>query len=345
MTEIKLFVPGRMGIVGEVSDLVTPFLNENKKLIPGCAIAISIDKGILATIKKNDKFLINFNKQNLKIDIDENRLLEVANDKTNFFSYACGVAVYMKRKYNIKGVEINIEKADLPIKKGLSSSAAICVLVVRAFNQIYNLNMTKSEQIEASYQGEHIALSKCGLLDQTTIYEKGLIKIIFEASGPKITEIKVKKSMYFIIVDLKSKKDTSKILSKLSACFPFPKNSKEKKVIKRMTIINKKIVDSTVKQIEKGNLKKVGENLKKYQKYKDKNKSICDEFIAPKLHTILNDKNIKKLSYGAKDVGAGGNSSAEIMAKDKQSMLKIKDYLQERYNLKSICITIDKDQV
>lgn len=343
MNNIKIFVPGRVGIIGEISDLVTPYLKENKKLIPGSAIAIRIDKGIYATITKSDNFSIYLKEKKFEVKFESEELEKIAKDKKNFYSYICGTALYMKKKYKVKGIKVIIDKNDLPIKKGLSSSAAICILIAKAFDKIYNLHMKKDEQIEAAYQGEHLALSKCGKLDQVTILENNLVKIVFEEKKPKVESIKVAKNMYFVIADLNSKKNTVKIMNDISDCFPYPKNKNDKKVQDFMSKKNKKIVDSTAKYIAQGNLKKVGKNLIKYQKMKDNCRCVCSEFVAPKLHLILKDKKIKKMSYGAKDVGSGGDGSVQIMAKTEQSMLDIEKYLLEKYQLSSTCITIKKN--
>ena len=55
-------------------------------------------------------------------------------EKGSFFSYAAGVAYQILTNYRVQGLEIDNYLTDLPVKKGLSSSAAICVLVARAFN-------------------------------------------------------------------------------------------------------------------------------------------------------------------------------------------------------------------
>ena len=60
----------------------------------------------------------------------------------SFFSYCAGVASYMLEWYNVGGVKITLTSMTLPMKSGLSSSAAICVLVTRAFNQLYGLNLS-----------------------------------------------------------------------------------------------------------------------------------------------------------------------------------------------------------
>ena len=51
----------------------------------------------------------------------------------------------MLTHYRVRGLEIENYLTDLPIKKGLSSSAAVCVMVARAFNRIYDLKMTVRE--------------------------------------------------------------------------------------------------------------------------------------------------------------------------------------------------------
>ena len=53
-----------------------------------------------------------------------NTLAEIAHCG-GYFSYVAGVASYMCEWYNFGGVHIEIIKMDLPMKKGLSSSAAI----------------------------------------------------------------------------------------------------------------------------------------------------------------------------------------------------------------------------
>ena len=40
-------------------------------------------------------------------------------------------------RYHVQGLVVNNYKTDLPVKKGLSSSAAVCVLAARAFNRVY----------------------------------------------------------------------------------------------------------------------------------------------------------------------------------------------------------------
>lgn len=49
---------------------------------------------------------------------------------------------------------------DLPIKSGLSSSAAICVLVARAFNEMYELQLNTMGEMNIAFYGEQRTPSK-----------------------------------------------------------------------------------------------------------------------------------------------------------------------------------------
>lgn len=87
------------------------------------------------------------------LDMDDAALLAEAR-KGGFWSYAAGVAYQIKTFYPIGGLVLDNYKTTLPIKKGLSSSAAICVLVARAFNRVYDLKMTTRAEMEMAYLGE-----------------------------------------------------------------------------------------------------------------------------------------------------------------------------------------------
>ena len=53
-------------------------------------------------------------------------------------------------------------RTTLPLKKGLSSSAAVCVLVARAFNQAYGLRLTTRGEMQYAYEGERMTPSQVG---------------------------------------------------------------------------------------------------------------------------------------------------------------------------------------
>ena len=87
-----------------------------------------------------------------------------------YYSYAAGTAYSIMTMYNVGGMEINNYKTTLPIAKGLSSSAAVCVMVARSFNRVYDLKMTTRGEMEFAYQGEVLTPSQCGRMDQACAF-------------------------------------------------------------------------------------------------------------------------------------------------------------------------------
>ena len=336
METIELFVSGRISLLGGLSDLVSPYLEKNEKLIPGSAIAAGINKGIYATVSKS-KFL-EFEMENKKLNMKEEELEEQIKNNT-FYSYICGVALYMKRNYKIGGIKIKVTKMDLPIKKGLASSAAICVLTVRAFNQLYNLNLTTEEEKELAYEGEHLAGSKCGRLDQVCASGNKLHKITFFKDYAKTEEIEVKEPLNMVIADLNAFKDTKKIMADLNRCFPFPHHEKEEVAHEILGLKNKELVEEARQCIENGDKKRLGEVLTESQKLIDKASVICDELEAKVLHKVLEDETIKQYSYGGKGIGSGGDGSVQILAKDKEAQNLLIDYFKN--NLKMDAFEVD----
>lgn len=65
-----------------------------------------------------------------------------------------------------KGIDINNYRSTLPMKKGLSSSAAVCVMVATCFNQLFSLDLSRDEIMELAFQGEMHTPSRCGRMDQ-----------------------------------------------------------------------------------------------------------------------------------------------------------------------------------
>ncbi len=117
--------------------------------------------------KKCDKFIYTYNDLHYECEIMDEGKLEIECKSNNFCSYICGTLLYILRNYKTKinGINLEIVKMDLSMKKGLASSVAICITVVKHMNKLYNLDLSKEDIIKIAYNGEHLAGSKCGLLD------------------------------------------------------------------------------------------------------------------------------------------------------------------------------------
>jgi galactokinase len=128
-------------------------------VVEGYALVCGTNQGIYARARQHPNSLILISSLNdgtrreFSCPMDVQQLKDNA-AKGEFFSYACGVAYEIATKYKVRGVIIDNYKTDLPIAKGLSSSAAITVLVARAFNRLYDLKLTIQGEMDIAYHGE-----------------------------------------------------------------------------------------------------------------------------------------------------------------------------------------------
>ncbi len=348
--ELHLFVPGRLCIMGEHSDWAGINRMINSDIIPGCAIVTGIEQGIYATVKESDKFIVEselscFDGERYECEMDTEKLRITASDG-GFFSYVAGVASYVNEHYRVKGLHIRITEMDLPIKSGLSSSAAICVLVARAFNRLYHLHLNTTGEMNIAYMGEQRTPSRCGRLDQACAYGVNPIWMTFDGNDISVRPLALKTDLYFVVTDLNSHKDTIKILRDLNKCFPFAKDELERTVQKALGEENRKYIDEAVRYIEEGDAEGLGKLMERYQSnFDEKVAPACpDELGSPVLHSVLNDEKIKKYIWGAKGVGSQGDGTVQLLAKDAESQETLIDYLKKERGMESVSFTLHPQQ-
>jgi galactokinase len=117
-------------------------------------------------------------------------LLEEA-QRGGFWSYVAGVAYQVLTNYHVRGLVISNYKTDLPVKKGLSSSAAICVLAARAFNRVYDLKLTVRGEMELAYLGEITTPSRCGRMDQGCAFGSRPVVMTYDGDRLDTRELQV----------------------------------------------------------------------------------------------------------------------------------------------------------
>lgn len=345
--EIDLMVPGRLCLFGEHSDWAGAYTKINPDIVPGNAIIIGTEQGIKARAKRSKDLRI----QSVLPDGTRTEVFEEPMDikvlkgiaaEGGFFSYAAGVAAYIAEHYDVGGIALDCYEMTLPLKKGLSSSAAICVLVARAFNKLYNLRLSIQGEMETAYRGEILTPSRCGRLDQSCAFGGNVICMTIDADSINVERLKVGKELYWVYADLKSCKDTKKILSDLNKCYPFPKNGIERKVHEALGIDNTRIVATVKKAIEAGDAERIGQLMQESQRIFDAKVAPAspEELEAEKLHTILEDRGLRKFIWGGKGVGSQGDGSVQFIARSKKDQLSLVQYLSHQYGLEAYTLDI-----
>lgn len=344
---LEIFVPGRVCLFGEHSDWAGEYRRLNSDIEKGYTLITGTNQGIYARVRRHPEKLI------LRSTLPDGRVMgpvEVPMDKESllreaevggFFSYACGVAYQVMTHYYVGGLEIDNYKTTLPIKKGLSSSAAICVLVARAFNKIYDLKMTIRGEMESAYQGELRTPSRCGRMDQGCAYGNRPIMMIFDRELITIRELSPHKNIHLLIVDLHGEKDTQEILNRLNRCYPFAENDIEKNVHHYLGPVNKQILLEAMDALSSGDAEELGRLMNKAQECFDRfmTPACPGQLTAPKLHSVLSHEPIKHYIWGGKGVGSQGDGCAQFVCKDEASRQQVNDILQHDFEVD--CFNLD----
>lgn len=346
---MKLFVPGRICLFGEHTDWAGGYRRINADLEKGYAIITGTNQGIHAEVEPHPTKLILKSTLNdgtkigpFEVPMRLEDLLEEA-QKGSYLSYAAGVAYQVLTHYRVHGLEIENTLTDLPIKKGLSSSAAICVMVARAFNRVYDLKMTIRGEMEFAYMGEITTPSRCGRMDQGCAYGNRPVLMVFDGDRIDVKELKVSKNLYFVIVDLCASKDTKEILSKLNHCYPFAENEIQKNVQNYLGPISAEITNKAAEALDTGDSTLIGALMKKAQDAFDANcQPACpSQLTAPVLHKVLNYDPIQSLILGGKGVGSQGDGTAQFIVKDEESQNKVIDIIEKNLNLPCLKLVLE----
>jgi len=334
---MNLFVSGRLCLFGEHSDWAGYYNRTNAEIEPGLAIVTGIEQGIYAYVEKSDEFRFRtvfpnggqseWSEWPLSI-----KKLKMEAEAGGYYSYVAGVLAFMLEHYDVGGISVDCYKTTIPVKKGLSSSAAICVLIARAFNVLYNLQISVRGEMEAAYRGEIMTPSRCGRLDQACAYGTRPVLMHFCGENIEVERLSVGKDLYWVFADLKGDKNTKKILSALNACYPFAQSEIAANVQRALGPENRRIVQQVVHAMREGDAPQIGHLM-------DEAQSIFDTMVAPAcpqelssalLHNVMADPTVRELSLGVKGVGSQGDGTVQMICADQPRQQALCDYLNAK---------------
>jgi UTP-glucose-1-phosphate uridylyltransferase/mevalonate kinase len=345
---MKLFVPGRICLFGEHSDWAGGYRRFNAEIEMGYTLICGTDQGIYADVEPHPTSLVLVSATPdgtkygpYEIPMEASALLQEA-QSGSFWSYIAGVAYQALINYHVRGLVIQNYKTDLPVKKGLSSSAAICVLAARAFNRVYDLKLTVRGEMELAYQGEITTPSRCGRMDQGCAFGNRPVLMVFDGDRLETSELQANQEMHLVIVDLQAQKDTLEILNRLNRCYPFAENEVERGVQELLGPINKRIVNQAVQVLKSGTAEHLGTLMGEAQEFFDHYASpACPEQLnSPALHEVLNYAPLQPHIWGGKGVGSQGDGTAQFVARSAADQQAVIEILARDLNLPALTLNL-----
>ncbi len=318
---VSLFVPGRLCLFGEHSDWAGAHRTTHPALSPGRCIVAGTDQGLAATADASAVVELSTvlpdggRVASVPLAPSEAALDAVARGG-GFFSYAAGAAAEIVARFGPLGVRLDVVADDLPLGKGLSSSAAICVLVARAFDRVHGVGLSTRDEMELAYAGERRTGSQCGLMDQVCAYGRATTALAFDGARFDVARIPVGAPIHVLIVDLCRTKDTKRILADLNACFPDTPGAIAAGVREALGPRNAALAGEAQGAIARGDSAAVGALMTEAQAVFDRLVApACPELRAPRLHEVLVHPAARELAWGGKGVGSQGDGCAQLVAR------------------------------
>lgn len=326
--------PGRICLFGEHQDYLG---------LPVIPMAINKRLKLNYQLKKNPSH-VSFSSQQLNhvenMSYDQKPVLVGSN-----FDYLLAVYIYFWDQMEHKLISKLVIDSEIPIRAGLSSSAALLVATTFLFNDILNLKYTPEEQAEIAYFCEHEILGvSCGRMDQ---YASSLGGIFYMTSdgNPTIVPLKFTNEAFFVIGN-----------SNIERKADLPLKTVQKSIFQGLRILkNHNLTELNSRDIDIANLTKhqknklkgvigVRDNTQNALAELKKNKQDL-EYIGSLLseqqnflknnykvsHLILDkmcEISEKKGALGAKLTGAGFGGCMFALCADKDIALRIRDELQ-----------------
>jgi galactokinase len=321
VTADALFVPGRLCIAGEHSDWAGEMRASHPTLVPGRCLVTMTEQGLRGEATRADGLELSTPHPDGQRLLHERLActpasLAAAASGGGFFSYAAGVAAEVLSRYDVGGLALRITEASLPIGKGLSSSAAICVLVARAYGHCYGLGLDVQAEMDLAYAGERRAGSACGRMDQVCAYGRRTLFLTFDGPRLDVEPLAAGGRFHFLVVDLRRTKDTRRILADLSRCFPDTAGARAADVREALGPRNAALLRRARAAILAGDAPGLGALLVEAQATFDTLVApACPELAAPRLHAVLAHPAVAELAWGGKGVGSQGDGCAQLLAR------------------------------
>ena len=345
---LDLFVPGRVCLFGEHSDWAAGYRKANAEIPEGRTIITGTNQGLYARVEPHpDRLIVTsaltdgtvVGPHEIPMDLEA---LRAEAEAGGFHSYTAGVAFRMLSQHRVGGLVVENYRTDLPVGKGLSSSAAVCVLTARAFNRLYDLRMTVRDEMECAYHGEIATPSRCGRMDQGCAFGAGPILMVHDGDDLTIDELRVGKPIHMAVVDLQAEKDTVEILTRLNRCYPVPRDAMERGVHQCLGPLNRDIVARAVEALAAGDARGLGLLMTEAQRIFDEHCGpVCpDQLTSPMLHHVLAHPPLQAHIWGGKGVGSQGDGTVQLIARSGTDRAEVMRMLGTDFGLTGLSLDL-----
>jgi hypothetical protein len=175
-------------------------------------------------------------------------------------------------------------------------------------------------------------------MDQACIFGSVPVLLTFDGELMSVRVLKPARDLHLLMVDLRSSKDTRRILHELNQAF----SRGEEPVRDALGASNHRIMEAACRAVEEGDAEALGALMTEAQEVFDRQVApFCpEELDAPVLHSVLGHPAVAELSLGGKGVGSQGDGSAQLLCRDDGSRRALRSVLEIDMGLSCLDLTI-----
>lgn len=154
--ELRVSAPGRICLYGEHQDYL------ELAVIPA---AIDMRTTVTGHARDDDKIHVNALDLNQEVDWElQTGGLALTGDALDYMRAV--VNVFLKKGHHLRGMSVDVQ-SEIPLKSGLSSSAALLVAWAKFIAELHDIKLTAEELGNYAYLAEHDEMGiPCGQMDQ-----------------------------------------------------------------------------------------------------------------------------------------------------------------------------------
>ena len=366
---MEIFVPGRLCLLGEHTDWASGYRRHesNSCLSYGLCLVCATNEGLYARVTSLSTPTSQIIYKRLSPTGDsvmdemswswkDTDSLQTSATSGSFLAYVAGSILsfisYLQREHpdidltKLPGVEIINYKTTLPMKRGLSSSAAVCTMIVRSLALHLSIDLSLDEIMAISYEGERNTPSQCGMMDFCVAMGPNRVGLmIMNDSSCELKVISIAQPLYFVVANLNAGKDTVQILRDLNSAFPFP-STQQACLLHEYVSCSQTLCWRATRAISVGNIAILASAMNDAQIAFDKSAMyICPEQLtSPKLHSVISfllaQDSMELGALAVKGVGSQGDGSVQVLCKDNASQQAILSVLQDKFSCDGFVLTL-----
>ena len=283
------------------------------------AILCAIDKRITVIVEKipDNKIIIN-SKIGTLSTTPRKPINEINNSLKPFYYLADRMIQEFK---DDSGLKITIE-SEIPLGVGLGSSSACCVAGAAAISGIYKKQSVENI-LKLAIDAERTIFPNTSGADCTVCTYGGLMQYDKNTGHSKI---KSEPNFHLVIANSKNEHSTKEVVSNVREF-----KEKNETIFSQMCQEESQLIEETIEYLKNNQLKQIGENIKKNQKYLDII-GVSNEKL--KNMILVADK----VSFGSKITGAGGGGCIFALTDETNVETTIEKLKENNYECFSVRI-------